>query len=105
MTGNRDSIPETEESFEGRSPRALEAERGPQGIERADTIERVAKPWGWDFERARQRSFDASKEVARRVLDAGNAEGPRSEREGPTGDGCWSTTHIGQTAVTRGARR
>jgi len=40
---------EEEESFEGRSPRVLDLEDRPKG-NGANTIERVAKPWGWDFQ-------------------------------------------------------
>jgi hypothetical protein len=38
------SITGTEQSFEGRIPRALGAERGSQGRKLAETAERVAKP-------------------------------------------------------------
>jgi hypothetical protein len=38
------SITEEEQSSEGRSPRAWEAERGFHGSREADTTERVAKP-------------------------------------------------------------
>jgi hypothetical protein len=44
LAGNSARITEEEKSSEGRSPRALEAERGFQGLNGLDTIERVAKP-------------------------------------------------------------
>jgi len=53
------SIMWLEESFEGRSPRALEAERGPQGLYELKAVERVAKPYERDFQGARQRMLDA----------------------------------------------
>jgi hypothetical protein len=59
-----------EESFEGRSPRALGSERGFRGLERLDTTERVAKPWVWDFWETGHCFPDASwrQGVRRRVL-------------------------------------
>jgi hypothetical protein len=44
VLGNGDSITGEEESSEGRSPGAWEAERGFRGTSRAHTVERVAKP-------------------------------------------------------------
>jgi hypothetical protein len=52
------SIAETEKSSEGRTPRASEVERGFQGLRKADTAERVAKPCGWHFRDTRQRVLD-----------------------------------------------
>jgi hypothetical protein len=42
--GNHLPIAREEQSSEGQSPRALEAERGFQGWSKLNTIERVAKP-------------------------------------------------------------
>jgi hypothetical protein len=60
VIGNYDSITGLEKSFEGRSPRALGVERDFQGFLRAKTVERVAKPYGRDFQGAWQRMLDAS---------------------------------------------
>jgi hypothetical protein len=47
------SITGEEESSEGRSPRAFEAERGFGGFRDIELAERVAKPWVWVFEMGR----------------------------------------------------
>jgi hypothetical protein len=52
------SIAKTEKSSEGRTPRVSEAERGFQGLRKADTAERVVKPCGWHLRDARQRVSD-----------------------------------------------
>jgi hypothetical protein len=56
--GNSDSITGKEQNSEGRSPRALGAERGFQGFgELGKAMERVAKPWAWNFREAEQNLF------------------------------------------------
>jgi hypothetical protein len=52
------SIVKTEKSSEGRTPRASGAEKGFQGLRKADTAARVAKPCGWHFRDAWQRVSD-----------------------------------------------
>jgi hypothetical protein len=59
-------ITKREKSSEGRSPRALEVERNFQGREKANTAERVAKPWGRGFPESEQRFRDASQKGSAR---------------------------------------
>jgi hypothetical protein len=47
------SIVKTEKSSEGRTPRVSGVERDFQGLRKANTAERVAKPCGWHFRDAR----------------------------------------------------
>jgi hypothetical protein len=80
--GNLFSIILEEESSEGASPGVLGVERDFQGSDAADTVERVAKPWGRDFREAGQGFPDALKEVRRRAVGSGDAEGRGSSSKG-----------------------
>jgi hypothetical protein len=75
------SIVKKEKSSEGRTPRASEVERGFQGLRKADTAERVAKPCGWYFRDARQRISDvlSSEGAIRRALQPAMLKGQKAQ--------------------------